>query len=207
MVKDNTLRAKVTDYFLSAAVGVCEGQQMDMDFETRDDVELPEYMEMIRLKTAVLLAEGMTMGAALAGANETQIEGIRKFGNLIGTAFQIQDDILDTYGDPSKFGKKVGGDIAQNKKTFLYLRALELAEGDTKNDLLHHYSDASELEEREKIAKVTALFDGLGIKSQAEAEKSRLAEKAFRALDQAGIPSDRLATLKVFVRQLADRET
>jgi geranylgeranyl diphosphate synthase type II len=205
-VPDAALRGRISSYFLAGAVAVCEGQQMDMDFETRDDVLLPEYMEMIRLKTAALLAEGMAMSAACAGAETKQVDLVRRFGNLIGTAFQIQDDILDTYGDPAKFGKKVGGDIAQNKKTFLYLRALEVADEAARQDILLHYSDACPFKEADKIKRVTALFDGLGIKALAEAEKYRCAKQAFACLDELGLPEGRADVLKAFAEKLADRE-
>ena len=200
------IRARVSDYFLKGAVAVCEGQQIDMDFETRDDVVLPEYIEMIELKTAALLAEGMAMGAASCGANEEQDKLIRKFGYLVGTAFQIQDDILDTYGDPAKFGKKVGGDIAQNKKTFLYLRALELADEKTKEEILYYYSDACDLEEKAKIKKVTSLFDQVNIREIAEEEKMKYTKKAFSCLDELGFSEEKMKTLKDFAIELVKRE-
>lgn len=205
-VKEAETRVRISDYFLKGAVAVCEGQQMDMDFETRDDVELPEYIEMIRLKTAALLAEGMAMGAASCGANKKQDELIRQFGYLVGTAFQIQDDILDTYGDPAKFGKKVGGDIAQNKKTFLYLRALELADEKMKQEILHYYSDACDLDEKAKIRKVTALFDAVNIREIAESEKMKYTQKAFSCLDELGLSEEKTKILKDFAVKLVRRE-
>ncbi len=206
VIEDKNLRTRVEDYFLAGAVAVCEGQQMDMDFETRDDVDLSEYMEMIRLKTAALLAEGMAMGAACGGATKEQDEKIRTFGNLIGTAFQIQDDILDTYGDPTKFGKKVGGDIAQNKKTFLYLKSVEVANENDRSDLFRLYSDKSGLPESDKIREVTALFDRIGIRELAEEEKKRCMAEAFVCLDQLGIAPEKTILLKKFAQKLADRE-
>lgn len=205
-IKRTKTRARVSDYFLKGAVAVCEGQQIDMDFETRDDVVLPEYIEMIRLKTAALLAEGMAMGAASCGASKKQDQLIRKFGYLVGTAFQIQDDILDTYGDPAKFGKKVGGDIAQNKKTFLYLRALEVADKKTKKAILHHYSDDCKLKEKAKIKKVTSLFDSVNIREIAEKEKMKYTKKAFSCLDKLGFPKEKTKTLKDFALDLVERE-
>lgn len=205
-VKKATVRAKITDYFLKGAVAVCEGQQLDVDFETRDDVKLPEYTEMIRLKTAALLAEGMAMGAASCGATKKQDKLIRKFGYLVGTAFQIQDDILDTYGDPAKFGKKVGGDIAQNKKTFLYLRALELADKSTKKEILHYYSDDCELDEKDKIKKVTNLFDHVKIREVAEETKMEYTQKAFDCLKKLGFSEEKTQILKNFALKLVARE-
>jgi geranylgeranyl diphosphate synthase type II len=205
-IENSEIRSRVSNYFLKGAVAVCEGQQIDMDFEERDDVVLDEYIGMIRLKTAALLAEGMAMAAASCGATKKEDELIRGFGYAVGTAFQIQDDILDTYGDPAKFGKKVGGDIAQNKKTFLYLRALELADDDTKKQILHHYSEACELPEKEKIAKVTSLFDQVGIREVVEQEKMRYTEKGFECLAELGVEEGRLITLKDFALQLVERE-
>ncbi len=207
VIDDVVLRARISEYFLAGAVAVCEGQQLDMDFETRDDVLLPEYIKMIQLKTAALLAEGMAMGAACGGATPEQDEEIRKFGYLIGTAFQIQDDILDTYGDPSKFGKKVGGDIAQNKKTYLYLRALEIADEENKKLILHHYSEKSELSEKDKIQKVTQIFDELGIRDEAEKEKERCKQEAFQCLDALGFTREKTEKLKFFAQKLAERES
>ncbi len=205
-VKDPALRVRISDYFIAAAVGVCEGQQMDMDFEERDDVSLEEYIEMIRLKTAVLPAEGMAMGAASGGATEEQVEAVRRFGNAVGIAFQIQDDILDTYGDPNKFGKKVGGDIAQNKKTYLYLTARAKAEGETLKSLLHHYSDAFRGTEEEKIKEVTRIFDELDVKGAAEAEKKRLTQEGLGYLTSLGLPEERISPLRDFSLALIDRE-
>lgn len=205
-IGDTKTRSRVSNYFLKGAVAVCEGQQIDMDFEERDDVTLGEYLEMIRLKTAALLAEGMAMAAASCGANEKEDGLIREFGYMVGIAFQIQDDILDTYGDPAKFGKKVGGDIAQNKKTFLYLRALELADEETKKQILHYYSDACELTEKEKIVKVTSLFDKVGIREIAEKEKMVYTEKGFECLAKLGIEEGEFTMLKSFALQLVKRE-
>ncbi|RZL52120.1 MAG: polyprenyl synthetase family protein, partial [Pedobacter sp.] len=120
----------VLDTFNATAQGVCEGQQLDMEFEQRDDVSIPEYIEMIRLKTAVLLGGAMKLGAIVGGANTVDADLLYSFGENLGIAFQLQDDILDVYGNPEKFGKQVGGDIISNKKTFLHLKTLELAQSD-----------------------------------------------------------------------------
>jgi len=129
-VKDNILRP-VLDVFNDTAVGVCEGQQIDMNFETRQDVQIDEYINMIRLKTAVLVGGALKMGALVGGADDAEGTLLYNFGEQLGIAFQLQDDILDVYGDPKKFGKQVGGDIISNKKTYLLIKALELAKGDT----------------------------------------------------------------------------
>ena len=121
--------------FNKVAIEVCEGQQYDMNFETSQEVKIVDYLKMIELKTSVLLAGAMKMGAVIAGAPEKDANHLYEFGKNIGIAFQLQDDILDTFGDPEKFGKKVGGDIAQNKKTYLLLKAMELAKGSRKQAL------------------------------------------------------------------------
>jgi geranylgeranyl diphosphate synthase type II len=129
-VEDSILR-DVLDIFSDTASGVCQGQQADMNFEKRDHVGLDEYIEMIRLKTAVLLAGSMQIGALIGGAEKEQADLLYEFGENLGLAFQLQDDILDVYGDPEKFGKQVGGDILADKKTFLLIKARELAKGET----------------------------------------------------------------------------
>ncbi len=206
VVQDPGLRCRISDCFLAGAIAVCEGQQYDVDFETRDDVTLEEYIEMIRLKTAALLAEGMAMGAACGGADVAQTDLIRRFGYGVGTAFQIQDDILDTFGDPEKFGKKVGGDIAQNKKTFLYLKALEVTDEATKKQIAYYYNTENEVDEKEKIEAVTRIFEESGIRKIAEAEKRKYTEDAFRCLDELGLDEGRVSYLKEFASWLVDRD-
>ena len=149
--------------FNKHALGVCYGQQMDLEFETRNDVSIDEYIEMIRLKTAVLLGCSMYMGAAVAGADEKAQKHLQLFGENIGIAFQLQDDFLDTYGDPEKFGKRVGGDIIQNKKTYLYLKALELAGDKQKSRLEQLYNDEHNLSDEEKVEEVRQIFNTLVI--------------------------------------------
>ncbi|MBU2045104.1 MAG: polyprenyl synthetase family protein [Bacteroidetes bacterium] len=127
----------VLEVFNQTAVGVCEGQQIDMNFERRAEVSIPEYVEMIRLKTAVLVGGALKIGALIGNASEKDAQLLYEFGENLGIAFQLQDDILDVYGDPEKFGKQVGGDIISNKKTFLLIKALELAEGETAKSLNH----------------------------------------------------------------------
>jgi len=127
--------AEILKTFNQVAIGVCEGQQHDMDFETRDDVTINEYLKMIEQKTAVLIAGGLKMGALIGNASIENADCLYEFGRNIGIAFQLQDDILDTFGDPEKFGKKVGGDIVQNKKTFLVLKTLELADEQNRDQL------------------------------------------------------------------------
>lgn len=206
-IKDHKSRAKATDYFLQGGVAVCEGQQLDVEFENRDDVQLSEYIEMIRLKTAALLAEGMAMAAMAMGATKEEEEYIRQFGYNIGIAFQIQDDILDSYGNPEKFGKKVGGDIAQNKKTYLYLRALELASQQTKKEILHCYSEDCTLNEEDKIKKVMSLFNNINIKKIAEEEKMNYTQKGFDFLKKLNLSEEKTNTICQFSLKLIHRNS
>ena len=153
--------------FNEYALGVCYGQQYDLEFETRNDVSIDEYIEMIRLKTAVLLGCALSMGGAIAGASDEDIHHLQKFGENVGIAFQLQDDILDTFGDAETFGKRIGGDIIQNKKTYLYLKALELADNDQKAELLKLYSDSIYLDENEKILTVKSIFESVVVREYA----------------------------------------
>lgn len=168
--------------FSQTAIAVCEGQQMDMNFEQRADVQIPEYLKMIECKTAALMAGSLEMGAIVAGASAVDTENLAQFGRNIGIAFQLQDDILDTFGDPEKFGKKVGGDIAQNKKTYLLLKALEVADAQTKRRL-EHLMNGAQIEEKEKIAQVTSIFRQLNIPEQAEEIKAEYRDKAYQHLE------------------------
>jgi geranylgeranyl diphosphate synthase type II len=138
---DPALLPEVLDLFNDTARKVCEGQQYDMNFETQGDVSIPDYMLMIRLKTAVLIACSLKLGAILANASQADADKIYEFGIELGLAFQLQDDFLDAFGETSKFGKAIGGDIATNKKTYLFLKAFELAKGDTLIQLTNFYSD------------------------------------------------------------------
>src|SRR5476651_554712 len=165
-VDDNILR-KVMDVFNDTATGVCEGQQFDMSFESRDRVSADEYINMIRLKTSVLLGGALKIGALIGGANDKDADLIYTFGEQLGIAFQLQDDILDVYGDPDKFGKQVGGDIISNKKTWLLIRALELATGSQKTEL-DNWIGLKQLDNAEKVTAVTAIYNTLNIRGQAE---------------------------------------
>ena len=153
---------EVMDLFSLTMLEICEGQQLDMEFESRGDVTEDEYIEMIRLKTAVLLAGSLKIGAILAGATAEDAENLYKFGMQIGVAFQLQDDLLDVYGDPEVFGKKIGGDILCNKKTYMLINALRLSEGKD-HDELTKWISSTDYEPAEKIAAVTALYNRLGI--------------------------------------------
>lgn len=162
-IQDSSKIPSMFKRFNRHALGVCYGQQYDMEFETREDVTIDEYIEMIRLKTAVLLGCSMALGAELAGASAQDIDHLEKFGENIGIAFQLQDDYLDTFGDAATFGKRIGGDIIQNKKTYLYLKALELASDEQRALLLELYSDSYSGDEEEKIDTVRTIFKELVI--------------------------------------------
>lgn len=198
--------ARLHGTFNLVATEVCEGQQMDLNFETRQTVNIPEYLRMIELKTAVLLGAALEMGAICAQAPEKDAVRLREFGRLAGIAFQIQDDLLDTYGDPTKFGKQVGGDILQNKKTLLVLKTLETASATDRSELLGWMQKGSENPEA-KVAAVRAIFDRNGIPMYIAAEKRRIQEEAFRHLDSVDVPAQRKAVLAETVQDLLDRES
>lgn len=191
--------------FNQVAREVCEGQQMDMNFEVRDDVSIEEYLKMIELKTAVLLGGAMRMGAIAAEASIEDAEHLAEFGKNVGIAFQLQDDILDTFGDPTKFGKKVGGDIAQNKKTFLYLKALEVASNKDKEHIVKLFS-STPTDEVSKINTVTNIFRTLNIQKLSEEVKNTYQQKAFEHLAKVQIPANRKTVLMDLAEQLLGRE-
>lgn len=194
--------------FNKVAIEVCEGQQMDMDFETRDHVRIDEYLTMIELKTSVLIAGALQMGALLGGGSVADAGHLYQFGRNMGIAFQLQDDILDAFGDPEKVGKKPGGDIVQNKKTFLYLKALELASPAQQQALERWYaSPVSSSQEEEKVAKVLGLWDAIGVKQQAEAEMARFQRDAFHALDLVNAKGERKELLRKLAEELLERES
>ena len=203
-VPDHLLR-KILDIFNNTAVGVCEGQQIDMEFEQRDDVAIDEYIEMIRLKTAVVLGGSLKIGALIGGADDKDAELLSNFGEYLGIAFQLQDDILDVYGDPEKFGKQVGGDIISNKKTYLLIKALELAKGSTADELAHILASKQFINE-DKVKAVTAIYDSLNVRQQADAEMQTYADKAFEALDAINLPEEHKQYLRDFADGLMVRE-
>ena len=205
MIKvDDSILREVLAIFSDTASGVCQGQQADMNFEKRDDVSLPEYLEMIRQKTAVLLAGSMQIGALIGGAVPDQANLIYEFGENLGLAFQLQDDILDVYGNPEKFGKQVGGDILSNKKTFMLIKAKELATGNTKSDLdTWLYSSDDPLA---KIKAITSIYNLLEVRKLAEIEMEEYVNKALRALDMISVDCSKKDLLRGFAEQLLIRE-
>ena len=173
---------QVLKWFNEMATGICEGQQYDVDFEHMSQVTIADYMKMIELKTSVLLANAMRIGGYIAGADEAQQKALYQYGLHIGLAFQIQDDILDVYGDPKTFGKAIGGDICANKKTLLLLTALETADAESKAELLQWLlvSDRNE----EKIAGVTEIYNRLGVREAAETVMEEHTAVALEQLDK-----------------------
>ena len=203
-VPENLL-ATTLSVFNQTAVGVCEGQQFDMDFETRTNVTIEEYLNMIRLKTAVLLGGALKIGALLGGASNMDADYLYSFGENVGIAFQLQDDILDVYGDPDKFGKQVGGDIISNKKTFLLLKATELADMTIQKEL-NYWLQVSEFDIVEKVSAITRIYNQLGIRTQAEIKMQEFADKAFNALDKIDTPEANKQYLRNFADGLLVRE-
>jgi len=174
---------KLLALFLKTSKEVCVGQQLDVDYETANDVLISDYINMIALKTSVLLACSLQMGAIVAGASTEDQKHIYGFGKNLGIAFQVQDDLLDSFGEENEIGKKVGGDILQNKKTYLYLKALELASTSEKEDLLKFYSEKSGLQEDEKIQEVLKIFNSTHVKTYAEELKANYRDLAISHLD------------------------
>jgi len=202
---DDSILRKVLDIFSDTASGVCQGQQADMNFEKRDHVNLEEYIEMIRLKTAVLLAGSMQIGALIGGAEKEQADLLYEFGENLGLAFQLQDDILDVYGDPEKFGKQVGGDILADKKTFLLIKARELANGETSTELAK-WLNQPDVQAVNKVNAITSIYDSLGVRKLAEAEMENFVRKALNALDKITVENSRKELLRGFAEQLLIRE-
>ncbi|MGJ8733585.1 MAG: polyprenyl synthetase family protein [Cellulophaga sp.] len=196
---------KLNSLFSITALQVCEGQQYDVDFETRDDVTIPEYLKMIEYKTAVLVAAAMKMGAVIAKTTVQNEDLIYDFGKNLGIAFQLQDDYLDAFGDPKTFGKQVGGDIIENKKTYLYLKALELSSKAEQNSLDQLFS-IQPTNNNDKVATVKAIF----VESKADvATKQAIEEytnKAFSVLEKLDVSLDKKEALKQFGLWLMTRK-
>ncbi len=199
-----TRRKQIMDLVLETFIGVCDGQQYDMDFENRNDVTTEEYIEMIRLKTSIVIAACLKAGALMGEASELDASLLYRFGEKIGLAFQLQDDLLDVYGDPVVFGKKIGGDILCNKKTYLYLSARACA-----NAALHEELDRWGLyagpDPQSKIDGVKAVYDALGVKEQSERLIGELFAEAMGVLDAVGAPTERKTILKKYVNSMMNR--
>lgn len=191
--------------FNECAAGVCEGQQFDMNFESMSSVTEEDYINMIRLKTAVLLGFSLELGAMLAGADKASCQALYDFGVDIGIGFQLKDDLLDVYADQEKFGKQVGGDIISNKKTFLLLKALEMA-NEEQSKKLNHWIDKTEFNTTEKVKSVTDIYNEIGIRQLTLAKMNEYFAKGFEALDQIDVPQERKTGLKSFAQYLIDRD-
>lgn len=191
--------------FNRAAAEVCEGQQWDMNFEKRSDVTKAQYLEMIRLKTAVLLGFALELGGIIGGTDEENARILKKLGDAVGTGFQLKDDLLDVYGDPGKFGKLVGGDILANKKTFLLIDALEKATGSDQEEL-QFWLSPQDHHNIEKVQAVTALYDRLGVRQTTEAEMNRYFEEGFEYLKALRIADEKKEMLQSFFQNLIERE-
>ena len=190
--------------FSKTAIEVCEGQQYDVNFETRDDVKGEDYLKMITQKTAVLLGASMKMGAIIAQANKQEQNKIYDFGKYLGIAFQLQDDYLDAFGDESKFGKKIGGDILENKKTYLYLKAIEFLPEGKKNQLLRLYSNDNN--SQDKIDQSKILFKESGSVDFTINEIKKYTNSAFQILDSLDISNEKKELLHEFGNSLIDRK-
>ena len=200
---DVSVLKDVLTCFNDTASGVCEGQQLDMEFEQRVDVSIPEYINMIRLKTAVLVGGCMKIGAIIGGAQTEDADLLYDFGVNFGLAFQLQDDILDVYGDPLKFGKQVGGDIISNKQTFLLLKLKELA---TAEDLQLLDNLSSSADHTAKVQSITMLYNRYKVRELAVAEMERRADIAFTSLEKVNIGAARKAELSQLAKLLINRE-
>lgn len=190
--------------FSKTALEVCEGQQWDVDFETRSDVTIPEYLKMIEYKTAVLVAAAMKMGAIVAETSAENGDLIYDFGLNLGLAFQLQDDYLDAFGNPATFGKQIGGDIIENKKTYLYLKAIEFASAEEKAKLLQLFSVSLE-ENATKIEEVKTIFNATGATKATQQAIQDYTLMAFATLDKMNISSEKKSMLRSFGENLMNR--
>ena len=191
--------------FTETAIGVCDGQQYDMNFETQSDVSIADYMKMIELKTAILLAGAMKIGALYAEASEKDIDTLYRAGISIGLAFQLQDDLLDAYGDVAVFGKQTGTDIKDNKKTYLYLKALQDADNAQQQTLRQLFATTPENPE-EKIKTVIGIYNKLNIKQKVEQEIDRLFDEGQKLINAISVGEEQKITLKQIINQLLGRK-
>ncbi|HLF34030.1 MAG TPA: polyprenyl synthetase family protein [Cyclobacteriaceae bacterium] len=191
--------------FNDCAAMVCEGQQLDMDFENSDRVTEASYLEMIRLKTAVLIGFSLELGAILGNAEERDVQLMKEFGTQIGIGFQLKDDLLDVYADNAKFGKQIGGDIIANKNTYLLIKARELAKGPMKKEL-DNWINTKETDHTKKVAAVTSIYNDLGIRKLTSDKISEYISKGTEALKNVGAPEQRKKDLYEFTEELVLRE-
>lgn len=200
------LSNRLLDVFMQMSVTLCEGQQMDMDFEKRNDVTIDEYIRMIEGKTAVLLGAALQLGALIGGSGEEDALHLYRFGLNFGIAFQLQDDVLDTFGAADRVGKLIGGDILQNKKTYLYLKAIELGSEDQKKQLLHYYSDNHDLSAEVKIDRVTSIFKELLVREYAAQVMEAYRDLAISHVQSCNLSEEKKQVLMQFVNDYLHRE-
>lgn len=200
--------SEVLHIFSKMALEVCEGQQLDMNFGNLPSVTEEDYLQMIRLKTSVLLGAALEIGALIGGANLKERKLIYEFGVNMGIAFQLQDDLLDIYGDPKKFGKQIGGDIIENKKTFLLINAIRLAKGKEEEKELERWINMqANGNVDEKINAITSIYNKYGVKMLTEEKKTFFSDQAFQALEKIDVPADRKQVLINFTKGLFIRES
>ena len=196
---------QILNTFTQTAIGVCDGQQYDMNFETMSNVSIPDYMQMIKLKTSVLLAAALKIGALFADANEKDTQLIYDFGINMGLSFQLQDDLLDAFGNVAVFGKQTGTDIKDNKKTFLYLKALEIATPQQR-DTLQQLFATTPANPTEKINTVLDIYKILNIKTLVETEIEKYFQKALACVEEISLPKEQKQIMYEVVKQLLGRE-
>ena len=197
---------EVFKVFLVTTFEIGEGQQLDVEFETRNDVTEDEYIEMRRLKTSVLLACAVKIGAILAGASKEDADNLYKFGEQIGLAFQLQDDLLDVYGDPKVFGKNIGGDITSNKKTYMLINAVNRANASQREELMRWIS-ATEFDRNEKVKAVTRLYDEIGIRQLCEQKMESCYQLGLQHLAKVSVSDERKAILQAYAAAMMKRQS
>jgi geranylgeranyl diphosphate synthase type II len=202
---DDATKIKISDLFARTSLEICEGQQYDLDFETMDHVSIDDYIKMIRLKTAVMLAGCLKSGAIFAQASEADQQAMYDYGIHIGIAFQLKDDILDLYSDTQVFGKMTGGDIKENKKTYLYLTALQEADTQQRQTLLHYFS-STDFDQEQKIQAVKEIYESLKVKEKTEQAINLYAAKALSSLQAVSVSEDRKNKLYELANTLVSRD-
>ena len=192
--------------FIQTTLEIGEGQQLDVEFENRNDVTEDEYIEMIRLKTSVLLACACKVGAIMADAPAEDIENMYKFGEKLGLAFQLQDDLLDVYGDPAVFGKNIGGDITSNKKTYMLINAVNRATPQQRDELTK-WIEAKEFDRNEKVKAVTELYNEIGIRKLCEQKIEQYYQQSLVYLSKVNVPEERKTELKAYAAEMMKRQS
>jgi len=201
---DKNILPETLNVFNNTAIEVCEGQQFDLNYEDNNSVTVEEYLNMIRLKTGVLFGASLKIGALIGGAAKKDADLIYDFGVNIGLGFQLKDDLLDTFGDEKIFGKKTGGDIITNKKTFLYLKALEIADKETKKELLSLYN-SPEINNDSKIKSTKDIFTRLKIDTESKKEIDKYYSKGIKSLEKINLPNDKKEYLRIVAVKMIDR--